>query len=892
MTVMVRRRDLLAASLVVLLGACAGEGSDIGPRLPRLPSASTKVLLLDDQNRGVVSATVTVVGSGARARTGRNGRGDLFSEPRGRVLFDVDPALGAASHADTLGGYRVALSVLGTDLPMPLHVPDQPASSSVVIGNGTQGGQSVITSASGGQLTIPTGTTAVAPASVVGTSSTVRVSLGELSAQHLPGDLPRGGSGTQLFGRGYYIGPPEMTFTPGIDLDVPDDLSVTTPNAQLYRLDTETGEWQPVAFATASGGRLQVMGAITRGGLHAFGVSVPARTVSGVVVDANGNAVADARVKVDHLHTTTAGNGTFLLDAVPATLGDGTPRDAIVEVFAGALWLPVVTTTTAPYSADPVELGNIVLDTVRAGNVRVQQIVRARGDAFQPARFSSLRGDVALFTIGDENGQATFEDVPTGFFGYQEGRRRSRLEAYYGQQVGFLEDGRRWLDSYQFLFDRPWFQGTRSARAYVCDAIGGGPIEFADVVQGEFASEGYVGETRESGQLFAERGFRRRATATLRTSRGGATIVHGFSIELPNSDHLEFPMRRVLRQPLGMFDRHGLLTGSVTGVDAAAMHATRVTRRISRQELWDAVVEGLPIQSSLPIDVDIADTQDAFQVGMPAAGGNLSLVEFTSPGGKDTLQKAAVLADLRGDVVEGERVALADPVPLVAVTPFTLAGALTGAPSEVDPNTLTLSLGKEVPGAGVVDVARSIDGSVTAVGSDLQFGLPPLAAGELWLAMLGGSTSSGGVTSSHHAMIDLAATTTTGFVFQPFPTLTGPAPGATVPAAGFEVQFSLPAGCLGGAIELRSESGGELYLWDVLVRSDQPDFTFVTLPVEAETPLVAGRTYTLTVTAWFGEIDIATPDVYGDFVAYAQTIDLIEAGVRQVTRRSIQITTN
>jgi hypothetical protein len=141
-------------------------------------------------------------------------------------------------------------------------------------------------------------------------------------------------------------------------------------------------------------------------------------------------------------------------------------------------------------------------------------------------------------------------------------------------------------------------------------------------------------------------------------------------------------------------------------------------------------------------------------------------------------------------------------------------------------------------------------------------------------------------------MIDLAVTPTTGFAFQPFPTLTGPLPGATVPATGFEVQFSLPAGSLGGKVELRSETGSDLLLWEVLVRPDQPDFTFVTLPTEAETPLVAGRTYTLTVTAWFGEVDIVSPDVFGDFVAYAQSIDLIEAGVRQVTSRSIQITTN
>ena len=47
------RRDLFATSLIVLLAAaCNGGGSDIGPRLARIPDSSAKVQLLDDQNRG------------------------------------------------------------------------------------------------------------------------------------------------------------------------------------------------------------------------------------------------------------------------------------------------------------------------------------------------------------------------------------------------------------------------------------------------------------------------------------------------------------------------------------------------------------------------------------------------------------------------------------------------------------------------------------------------------------------------------------------------------------------------------------------------------------------------------------------------------------------------
>ena len=92
-------------------------------------------------------------------------------------------------------------------------------------------------------------------------------------------------------------------------------------------------------------------------------------------------------------------------------------------------------------------------------------------------------------------------------------------------------------------------------------------------------------------------------------------------------------------------------------------------------------------------------------------------------------------------------------------------------------------------------------------------------------------------------------------------------------------------------MELRSIGASDLLLWQTLVRPESTGFTFVELPVEADTPLQAGRTYTLTITAWFGTIDIDSPNVFGDFVSFAQTIGIIEAGVTQISRRSITITT-
>jgi hypothetical protein len=127
-----------------------------------------------------------------------------------------------------------------------------------------------------------------------------------------------------------------------------------------------------------------------------------------------------------------------------------------------------------------------------------------------------------------------------------------------------------------------------------------------------------------------------------------------------------------------------------------------------------------------------------------------------------------------------------------------------------------------------------------------------------------------------------------------FPSIFSPAEGATVPASGFTVQFALPADSIYATIELRSDAGGELLLWQVYVVGIQTQFAFVQLPPEAVTPLQPGRTWSLTVTAALRSPEVLPniSDPYRDQAGFVQSIGTSERGLRVVASRTITITTN
>lgn len=878
---------------LLALAACAGEGSDIGPVLPRLPSASSKVLVFDDQGRGVVGAQVTV--DAAVVLTGRNGRGELFANARGRVLVAVDGGNGAAVAGDRLGSLRFAATVTGPDLPAAVFLPDFPDSASATVTLGVQAAPTTVTSVAGAILTVPAGATVAHP----DLTPTVPLRVGDLQRAHVPGDppLPVGG-GVLLTGRVVCIDPPDVTFAPAIDLDVADDLALGSAAANLFELDPTTGEWEErVPGLVASGGRIVAAGAISRGGIYVLGRAVTAAVVTGRVVDAAGVGVPDVLVAVDGRDTTTDRQGFFTVNGVPAVDASGAFRTVAVELCAGGDWLPVRTATTVAITpASNADTGDLTLDTKPAGNVRVQQIRRGRADPLHPVRLSSVFDETAFVTFGDASGQALFEDVPALWIGFQDGRPIDASDVVYGQSIVFLDTGRRWQDFSQFVDDRPWFLGSRRTRALVCDELGGGPLREAVLVVGTVASSGFVGITQEAGTFFVDRDFDGRATASVRTERDGQSLVHAFSIERPDGEHLELPLRRVLRGSNGAFDRHGLVSGDLVGANPAREHRLRTTRRLDLQEWWDDVVEGQPIRSSLPIDVDPAVTHGAFTIGVDRNGGNLAAAELTVAGGVATLQNVGIVAELVP--TEGARIVRDVPLDLPATTAFLVPQGLVGLDASIAVADLRVALALEQPSGRIVDVVRDLGGNHAAAGSDLTLQLPALTgqlAAHRWRALVSGSGAAGGGAVTQRSLLSLRGlgAEAAAPLLAP-PVLLSPAPGATVAAAGFTTTFTLPADVLFASLELRSQVGGDTLLWDVVVPPDATTFSFVTLPVESPTPLVAGRTYTLTLSAFraSGGPLRGSPFAYRDLTTFVQSIGTVERGVDSMSSISITITTS
>jgi hypothetical protein len=843
------------AALAVLLPvavSCRGDGSDIGPAIPALPEASFVVTVRDDAGRAVVGARVELVGSGAFV-TSRSGRADLPVSGVGTRRYRVDPADAAARDGDDLIGYTIAVDVEATDageLAEVLHVVDLAASAGAAVVSGPQPGAVVLddtATASGAQVTIPSGT-------VASTAATLRTGL--LSAHHLPGRIGDG-SADLVVGRGVQLGPDGLTFGSPVELSLPDDLGLGGGGtAMLYRLDEATGAWLLEAdMGTVSGGRITA--SIDRTGLYAFAAPVTGGgvVISGRVVDGQGDPLAGVFVQAPNAHARTDADGAFSLPSIAILDGSGAPRDVVVECVGGRQYLPdAISETVTLVAGQNVRslAADLVLDVPQVTTLRVLSLYRSR---IEPgADFGVTSADVAGARFGttDANGRVDFVDIPSGI---------SAITAFdldpndFGRFIGtegavFLPV-RRSTDFRVFRTFAPVLIGGPTLTQAV-DPVGLGPIAGVALLRDVGAGPASVGETPSTSGLPVEYGVDDIATATASSSApGGRDVLSAWSVQSPMTGRLQLPIERAERGWQSPFDPHAVHVGSVTGGPAGVDdYEVRASRPLSRRTWLDLVLGDSTVGAArAPLDVDPTTADPSFRVGVPAPVGFLVAAARTDSGGGRFVLDGLGLVE-RSGVAAGSRVA-ADVALDVGTASISVSGAGTGLDAGFVANDFTLDLGLARP-LGVVDAVRDIRGGVligSILGGDpsaLTFGvLAPSELGPgtrqmLWVEAE--RTEGGGETLAQGQFVELDATGSPTFPpsgFLDLPTLASPTPGSTISAAnGIDVAWTNPIDADWIEIRLRStDANAPLRTWSAVVPPDVTSFRFGDLPDDVVDPV-------------------------------------------------------
>jgi len=329
----------------------------------------------------------------------------------------------------------------------------------------------------------------------------------------------------------------------------------------------------------------------------------------------------------------------------------------------------------------------------------------------------------------------------------------------------------------------------------------------------------------------------------------------------------------------------------LTDFDPAAEQRLRASRMLELGEWFDDTMLGVPAQTSMPIKTGLPP--GSYRAGIAVPYGSLAVVEGTSAGPVFTLVKVGVAPMLQA--VQGTETSLDLPLAHEATTDFPVSQLLNGLDAAFGVADIRFDLGLELSNGLVADVARDIGGNTTNVApEDGQLQLPALTgdlAGHRWVVALGASTTAGGG-SEQRVFFALDGLTSPVAPQLPLPTLTAPTDGATVAASGFEVVYTLPDGSAYATIELCTDD--EEHRWLVVVPPDLTQFSFWELPSQAQTPLVAGLQYTLTLTAFrLGDSIVGRSQYpYRDLTTFWRSIDASERGVRALARRSVTVTAN
>ncbi len=892
----------LLLGAVAFAAACSGEGSDIGPRIVPVSEADYRVIVVDDSYRRAVNARVTIDGASVAGAVGRNGRAVVPALGVGRGRVTVDGAAASATASSELGRLVVDADLSdGGELPYVVFLPDVAGSAGLVLPAGPLGGGAQLddSASSGGIVTIAAGTAVAA-----GSSSTITLRTGMVSAHHLPGELPAAASGVRVWSRGVYLHPPDLTLAPSAGLAVVNDQGFAAgAAADLYWLEPATGRWQRVAGGSVdgSGALVQAGAGVAAAGLYAFAVDAVAPTTQliGRLLDLQDRGVPDGLVRAGAGRVRSRGDGRFTLPPIAAVDGSGAARTVTLDAFGGRDWLPVRAASTVTLTPGVQDLGDLRIETATATQVRLQLINRGRIDPWRRLRVSS--GDDPTFGIGvgDANGERTFHDqAGEQFVGVLTTRIQDDFDVLVAQAFRFLKAGEHHADLQVFGNKQPWWIGRGRGGAtatYVVDALGTGPIRFAAVTRDAEPERGFLGYTRETGVVNGAYGDGGQATAAIATGATGSTVVSAFTMVDVDSARIEVPLQRA-RQFTGAFDAHGVVRGAVTlGAASGVERRVSATRTLTREDWYEAVFFDREIGGDVPRREDPALTGGRdFVLGVPLPAGNLAAVEVASSPTGSKLQRLGFVGDLMPD--PGGAVTRDVPLTYAADTAFTVADALTNLHGSLSFADVTYDLGIEFADGRVLDAGRDL-GGLRVAGTSLVADLPALVGGlqgARYLVAFDARSTGGGVEVRQQTFAPLDGGPAPFVRFLDVPSIVAPAPGAVVSADGFTVQWTVPVSTLYVVVNLRAENGAVVRDWTAVLPASFDRFSFRRLPVESPQPLIAGTTWRLSVTAARIETGVLSRvrDPYRRILQNWVGITAAEREVNAFSTTAITVTTN
>jgi len=694
-----------------------------------------------------------------------------------------------------------------------------------------------------------------------------------------------------------------VTFSPGAQLSMPNDLGLA-PNgmADLFHLDPTTGVWGRVGMGTvdASGTRIATPpGTVTVAGLYAFATTIlTTTTVSGSVVDPLGQPIQGVMVRVPGANTVTMSDGSYVLAPIATTDAAGMPRDVVIEAHGGRDRMPVMTTSNVTLSPGTNQVGDLSLAAEWVSIFLVQMINQGEVQPGRRVRVSGNTGLQRAVGVTDASGQVSFvNQSANGYTGLLTTRLLDADSVDLTQAAIFVGAGTHSTSLQVFSqMQGSWTprSGGGPTATYVVDREGTGPVANAAVVQGDVPQQGYVGLTPDSGAISGTYGDVGQATASIATSAGGVAVVSAFTMVDINSARIELPLLRAT-EPTGAFDSHGLVCGTLQSAGSGT-HQVRATRTISIDDWYDEVFFDLDVEGDVPIKVDPAVTGGlAFRIGVPLPSGNLVGLELTAGSNGPALDRFGFVAGLQ-PVAGGEidRDLMLEYVP---DTQFRISDALTNLSSTIAPATLTFDLALGLASGEFVDVARGIGGNMSASGTNLDLTLPALSgalAGGTYYVALHGTSITGGKVVSQQTFTPLDGSTSPYVRFLDVPDIDSPAPGATVSATGFTVQFTIPISTLYTLIELRAVGSSDERVWSAVLPASIDSFTFRELPPESPQPITPGLTWELKVTAARIETGplSTVPDAYTRVTENWVGLSAAEQQVNAYSSTAITVTTN